>query len=234
MRNYQQHKTDRWHSRAAMAWALWLLSFSLLAVGAHAAEPLMVEKNLFSPERKHSEAKAEEPAPEPAKMQKGAIQLDGVVIRGDVKKAIVKVSPGLVKDQKNKQDPYVTVAENEQVGDYRVTKIEPRSITLDQRGSIFVVPLFTPGKAVLPPPRQSPVAPQAPGAGQPHSPPAARGAPPGQPQPGESVEPQQYATPQPQPTAPYPPGQGENAPVPVPNPDAGGSPNVPDDDLNEE
>jgi hypothetical protein len=144
--------TGRRFARAAVA--LWLLAGIPGPVGtAGGAEPPMVEKNLFAPDRKPVENKPSDAPAEAPKMQKGAIQLDGVLVRGDTRKAILKVSPGILKNQKGGQRPYITVGENEQVGDYRVTKIEPRSITLEMRGTTFLVPLFVPGKATTPAPK---------------------------------------------------------------------------------
>jgi hypothetical protein len=125
-------------------------------------EPLMVEKNLFSPERKAVESKPAEPTGEAPKMPKGAIQLDGVFVHGDVKKAILRVNPSLLKNSKNKADPFVTVGENEQLGDYKIAKIEPRSISVETRGSTFVVPLFVAGKVAPPPPKPVSAAPNTP------------------------------------------------------------------------
>lgn len=125
----------------------------LAAPAAAAERPLMVEKNLFSAERKADESKPDAPAAEAPKLPKGAIQLDGVFIHDDVKKAILRVNPSLFKPPRKKVDPFVSVGENEQVGDYRVIKIEPRSITLEQRGTSFLIPLFMPGKVAPPPPK---------------------------------------------------------------------------------
>jgi hypothetical protein len=153
-----------------------------------AQEPQMVERNLFSPERKPVESKTPESTGEPAKMPKGTIQLDGVFLHGEVKKAILRVNPSLLKDKKKKTDPFVTVSENEQVGDYRITKIEPRSISVEMRGATFDVPLFAAGKVAPPPPKQASAAPGgAPGQGavpvRPGKP-----APPGQVAPGAAGE----------------------------------------------
>ena len=83
-------------------------------------------------------------------MAKGSIQLDGVIIRGETRKAILKVNPGLLKDQKNKTNPFVTLGLNEQIGEYRIEKIEPRGITLESRGTTLEIPLFAAGKAAAP------------------------------------------------------------------------------------
>jgi len=209
-----------------------LLAWLLIGVAglAVAQEPLMVEKNLFSPERKAVETKGPEPTGEAPKLPKGAIQLDGVFLHGDVKKAILRVNPSMLKKPaaKGKTDPFVTVSEDEQLGDYRVSKIEPRSITVEQRGSTFVVPLFAPGKVAPPPPKAPSAAPgQPPQAG-------AAGAPP-QAQPHSARSPQ-AAQPPPAPGQQLqPPGQAGNPgdqDYPPGNPQFPGDPQ-PDDDVDE-
>jgi hypothetical protein len=207
----------------------------LLAVfrsGLAAAEkPLMVEKNLFSAERKAEESKPAAPAAEAAKLPKGSIQLDGVFIHDDVRKAILRVNPSLLKQPKKKVDPFVSVGENELVGDYRVVKIEPRSITLEQRGTSFVIPLFMSGKVSPPPPKVAPAPsaqPRAVPPGPPAHQPPARQVPPSQPQgippaPGEQVLPQGQGGPTPE-GVPLPPGYvtpplRPQAPMDGPSPD---------------
>jgi hypothetical protein len=163
---------------------LLLLLASMVAapvVPTWAQEPQMVEKNLFSPERKPVESKSTESKGEPAKMPKGAIQLDGVFLRGDVKRAILRVNPSLLKDKKKKTDPFVTVSENEQLGDYRITKIEPRSITVEMGGNSYDISLFAAGKVAPAPAKQAPGQPVVPGR-------PGKGAPPGQAAPGAAGE----------------------------------------------
>jgi hypothetical protein len=166
-----------------------LLSMVAAPVGStRAQEPQMVEKNLFSPERKPVETKSAESKGEPAKMPKGTIQLDGVFLRGDVKRAILRVNPSLLKDKKKKTDPFVTVSENEQLGDYRIIKIEPRSITVEMHGTTFDVSLFAPGKVAPPPARQASAPPAgSPGQGVAPGRPG-KGGQPGQPVPGAPGE----------------------------------------------
>jgi hypothetical protein len=209
---------------ALLSLLAWLLIFVAGLAGAQ--EPLMVEKNLFSPERKAVETKGPEPTGEAPKLPKGAIQLDGVFLHGDVKKAILRVNPSMLKKPaaKGKTDPFVTVSEDEQLGDYRVAKIEPRSITVEQRGSTFVVPLFAPGKVAPPPPKAPSAAPGQPPPGAP-PPQAARAQPPGQPpmpMPGEQLQPAGQ------------PGDQDYAPGnPQPNPQFPGGAPQPDDDVDE-
>lgn len=140
------------------------------------AEPVMVEKNLFSPERSPVE---EEPEATPEEQQKtvfpaGQIQLDGIFIHGEVKKAILRVNPRLLMDKNDsrqkKAEPFVTVKEGEQLGDFQIKTVEPRGIRVSYKGNDYEVPLFAQGKVAsqpvpaLPPP-PVPQA-QGPGAGQ--------------------------------------------------------------------
>jgi len=120
-----------------------------------ASTPIMVEKNLFAPDRKPPSPETAVQAPQPNKvgLSAKAIQLDGVFIRGDTKKAIVRVKGQLPGADKNKtQNPYVTVTEGEKLGDFQVVKIEPRRISLEKDGQTEVVNLFAEGKVVVPPP----------------------------------------------------------------------------------
>ncbi len=181
----------------------------------------MVEKNLFSAERKPVDSKTAEPTAEAPKLGKGTVQLDGVFIHGDVRKAILRVNPSLLKKSKNKAEPFVSVGENEQIGDYKVVKIEPRSITLEQRGASFVIPLFAPGKVTPPPPKlpTTPGASPQPGpAGKPPQPQPAREMPPGQPPPapGEQLQPPGQVSGGPLPPGAVQPPPGPGAPMDAP------------------
>ncbi len=119
----------------------------------------MVEKNLFSPDRKPplpgapsstGDQKGEKNAPT-------AVQLDGVFIYGDKKSALLRLKGPSQGKKKGDQpeSPYVTVSEGEQVGDLRVVKIEARKITLEKEGEIQEVNLFETNK-VSPPAQAAP------------------------------------------------------------------------------
>ena len=126
----------------------------------------MVEKNLFAPDRKPPSPESTAPAPQANKpgLTAKAVQLDGIFIRGDIKKAIMRVKGQIPGADKGKaQNPYVTVKEGEKIGDLQVVKIDYRSVSLEKDGQIDVVKLFAEGKVVPPPP---PV-PAAPGAAPP-------------------------------------------------------------------
>jgi len=175
------------HLGAIMVVLLVGLAGGVDAQPAATGRPLMVEKNLFSADRKPLDAQSAEPAAEAPKLAKGTVQLDGIFIYGEVRKAILRVNPNLLKKSKSKEAPFVSVGENDQIGDYKVVKIEPRSITMEQRGTSFVIPLFAPGKVAPPPPKlpSTPSAsPQPAPAGRPPQPQPAREMPPAPPPPG--------------------------------------------------
>jgi hypothetical protein len=120
-----------------------------------ASSPIMVEKNLFAQDRKPPSPDSAVQSPQPNKpgLSAKAFQLDGVFIRGDTRKAIVRVKgqlPGV--DKSKTQNPYVTVGEGEKLGDFQVVKIEPRRISLEKDGQTEIVNLFAEGKVVVPVP----------------------------------------------------------------------------------
>ena len=148
------------------------------------AGPVMVEKNLFAQDRRPPSPNAAPSAPQSNApgLAIQSIQLDGVFIHGDSKKALVRYkgggAPGKEKRKNKQASPFTTVQEGERLGDYLVKEIEPRRISLEKDGQTVVVSLFAEGK-VVPPAPPMPVAPGAGGNRQ-------RGAVPGQPgQPGQ-------------------------------------------------
>ena len=153
----------------------WLLSsvaaVSFMVSSVHAAGPVMVEKNLFSQDRKPSSGDAPAPmAPTGPPIPPKTVQLDGIMIRGSLRKALVRLkgSPG-PKDKGKKDSPFTTVSEGERINDYTVTKIGTRSISLEKGGQVFEVFLYAEGK-VLPPLAATPT-PNPPGiSGQPGQP----------------------------------------------------------------
>jgi hypothetical protein len=123
----------------------------------------MIDKNLFSLDRKPPppESAASTSRAGGAGMPVSNIQLDGVMVNGNNRKALLRLkSQTGSTDKKKPRSPYVTVRENQQVGDFRVSKIEPKSISLEKDGQTFVINLFAPGKvlppAAVPPPAQPP------------------------------------------------------------------------------
>ncbi len=166
---------------------LWV--FLLLVLGGVfqsicAAAPLMVEKNLFAADRKQSSAESADISAKAAKpgMAIGNIQLDGVIIQSNSKRAVLRLKDRLVGAAGKKGrpvSPFVTVREGQMVGDYRVSKIESKSISLEKDGQTVTIGLFAENKVITPPsaapvpaPAQQPmaapeVAPQQAGANKP-------------------------------------------------------------------
>ncbi len=132
------------------------------------AAPVMVEKNLFAQDRRPPSPESAAPA-QPTKpgMALSNIQLDGVMIQGNNKKAIIRLKNvgggGGPKHKGTTATPFVTVKEGQQVGDFRVSKIEAKSISFEKEGQTYTIGLFAEGKIATP---AAPVA-----AAQPHQPP---------------------------------------------------------------
>jgi hypothetical protein len=143
-------------------WVFLFLVWGGLFSSICAAAPLMVEKNLFATDRK--------PPPEFADASAkafilgiaiGNIQLDGVIIQGNSKKAVLRMKghPAGAAGQKGQPaSPFMTVREGQMVSDYRLSKIESKSILLEKDGQTFTVGLFAEDKEVT----QSPSLPPAP------------------------------------------------------------------------
>lgn len=117
------------------------------------ASPLIVEKNLFSPDRKPtppdsggSASQSSTPTVPPK-----ALQLDGIIIHGDTKKALIRLKGQMPGKEKGKESsPFVSVREGEKVSDYVVNKIGLKSISVEKGGQTFEIYLYASGK-VLPP-----------------------------------------------------------------------------------
>jgi hypothetical protein len=137
----------------------YLLAFSVIWVcflsSNGACASIMVEKNLFAPDRKPPSPESVAATPQPNKpgLSAKAVQLDGIFIRGDTKKALLRVKgqiPGA--DKAKTQNPYIALGEGEKLGDFQVVRIENRSVSLERDGQTEVINLFAEGKVVVPPP----------------------------------------------------------------------------------
>ena len=182
-----------------------LLMWVLVSSAVCAAAPLMVEKNLFATDRKPPSPESVDASSKPAKpgMALGNIQLDGVIIQSSGKKAVLRMKNQAAGPPGRKGpsvSPFVTVREGQMVSDYRVSKIESKSISLEKDGQTVTIGLFAGNKVVTPlsapqapVPAQQPmaapgVAPQEAGANQPPGVPLQPGYSPANPQqlpPGE-------------------------------------------------
>lgn len=162
-----------------MGWCaalLWMIP--AFAFGA----PIMVEKNLFSQDRKPPSPESAKPPPQANKpgVSVKSIQLDGVIVFGEDRKALLRVKGPTATGGKGKQaSPYVVVREGGRVGDYKVVKIETKSVHLEKDGQTETIALFAEGK-VSPPIPQSPPGMNAPPPEGPQAPAeGAKGRPPG-------------------------------------------------------
>lgn len=121
----------------------------------------MIDKNLFAQDRKppSPEAGVSSSRREKSAMGLGNLQLDGVMIRGNSKKALLRLkaqaAPGAPKGNRK---PFITVQEGQQVGDFRVVRIEPKSVLLEKEGQMYTIDLFAAGKVVTPAAIPPPVA----------------------------------------------------------------------------
>jgi hypothetical protein len=134
------------------------------------SESPMVQRNLFSPDRRPPSPDSPTPAGEhrEARTSPTAVQLDGVFIYGESKSALLRLKsqphpgrrgPGGAGEE-GSTSPYVTVSEGEQAGEFRVVKIDSRSVTLEKDGEIVEVKLFESDK-VSPPVQAVPSTPTA-------------------------------------------------------------------------
>ncbi len=140
--------------RFALLFAGILILLTMVSEG-FCATP-MVEKNLFAPDRKPPSPESVEVAPQ----KKGpgvsikAIQLDGIIVYGNTKKAIIRFKGAAsgADSKKKGGSPYSAVQEGGQIGDYKVIKIGTKSIILEKDGVHEEISLFAEGKVVPPPP----------------------------------------------------------------------------------
>ena len=116
-----------------------------------AATPIMIEKNLFSEDRKPPSPQSDSASSEPAGqgMAIGNIQLDGVVFRNNSRLALLRLKnvPIGTGALGNPSSPFVSVHVGEMVNDYRVAKIDVQSVTLEKSGQTYMIGLFSANKA---------------------------------------------------------------------------------------
>ncbi len=141
--------------------AFLLLVWGVVFNSICSAAPLMVEKNLFANDRKPPPPESSDSSPKTAKpgVAIANIQLDGVIMQSNVKRAVLRMKNqpvGAAVRKGQPASPFVTVQEGQMVSDYRVSKIESKSISLEKDGQTFVVGLFAENKVVTPPAPQPP------------------------------------------------------------------------------
>jgi len=122
------------------------------------ASPVVIEKNLFHPERRPVILQRSKTHSKMKPFAK-AIQLDAVFYFEDQKVALIRVDSSVLGiESPSSGSPYIRVQEKETVGNIQVVAIEPAKIILRDHGSTFEVPLFQEGK-LSPPPITEPVLP---------------------------------------------------------------------------
>jgi len=115
---------------------------------------VVVDKNLFSPERKGPEPGPEgEKVKEPDKEEKlpANILLYGVVVTGNYRKALL-TNPDRSKDKRQ----FVWVSVGDTLGDYKLADIQSEKVFLEKGGKRYEVSLYAGKKRRTPPrPRKS-------------------------------------------------------------------------------
>jgi hypothetical protein len=137
---------------------VWIFAQASPALGS----PIVVDRNLFAPDRKPTPPDSGTPAAQsttPAVPPK-ALQLDGIIVYGSTKKALVRMKGQVPGQAKGKEaSPFISVREGEKVSDYVVTKIGMKSISVEKGGQTFDINLFATGKILpplpAPPPQQT-------------------------------------------------------------------------------
>ncbi len=138
-----------------------ILLAGLLVLGLpdpSASSSIIVEKNLFSPDRKPPSPDSETTSASDASpaVPPKALQLDGIFVYGDTRKALIRFKGQAPGKNKGKEDsPFVSVREGDKVSDYLVNKIGSKSVFLEKGGQTFELYLYASGK-VLPPLAPSP------------------------------------------------------------------------------
>lgn len=129
---------------------------SAAGLGAHAP---ISEKNLFDPERKAWPDKAPQAAPA-SSLSATDVQLYGVMIVGDYKRAILKLD-GKLKHLAPGGDarPFVTLAEGQSLGEYTLVEVQPRGVVFSAGAArqpiAFSLKTDRPAPTPLPPVIQS-------------------------------------------------------------------------------
>jgi hypothetical protein len=151
----------------------------------------MVERNLFSPDRKPPSPESDTSATKSSKptVPPKALQLDGIIIHGETRKALIRVKGQIPGKEKGKDSsPFISVREGEKISDYVVSKIGLKSVSVEKDGEAFELYLYATGK-VLPPMAPPPPPQEAAGSGSVPGGPREPRAMPGQPiQPGAAPE----------------------------------------------
>ncbi len=121
---------------------------------ALASSSLIVEKNLFSPDRSPPGSAASTPQDSEAPFKLKDIRLDGIIHYNHLRMAVLRIKGKLTSSKTGSS--YVAVKEGESIGPYKITKIDKNKITIDYNGESHSVTLYQPSKKAPPPPPPPP------------------------------------------------------------------------------
>ncbi|MCL2830588.1 MAG: hypothetical protein FWD77_07635 [Betaproteobacteria bacterium] len=169
------------------------------------------EKNIFDPERKPWVEKPAEKTPAAPPISATEVQLYGVILVGNVKKALVKLD-GRLKTAVPSTRPFVSLSEGQKVGEYTLAEIHPKELVFSAGDGRYRVAFNK--KTDRPAPQAAPSVIQGPSAGTPDAPAAASA--PSMPTPTPASARRSPASPQGAIPLPVP------APAPAPVADSGG------------
>jgi hypothetical protein len=76
-------------------------------------------------------------------MKASNIRLEGIIILGDDRKAMIRLKvPKVDLERKKWESPFRTVREGQDIEGFRVVKIEPKSISVEKDGKTYEIHLF--------------------------------------------------------------------------------------------
>ncbi|MBW1974203.1 MAG: hypothetical protein JRI45_01345 [Deltaproteobacteria bacterium] len=122
---------------------------AVLATPLFSQENVVVEKNLFAPDRKPPAIQENSKTVDHGTFNPDDIQLDGIIYFQHEKRALVRLRRNIGEYQKGN---YVVLKEGESIGPYKVTKVGKASIIVNWKGQEQEIPLYQSGKIAAPPP----------------------------------------------------------------------------------
>ncbi|SFM41360.1 hypothetical protein [Thermodesulforhabdus norvegica] len=131
-----------------------VLFCSTPVVGRAEESSVIVEKNLFSPDRKPPEQSTTSEINTSEPFENEDLQLYGIIIyetpRGLEKKAILSVNKKFLPP--DIEDRYLFVKEGESIGPFKVVSIEKNKISVEYSEKSYVISLYSPAKKNTSPP----------------------------------------------------------------------------------
>jgi hypothetical protein len=104
----------------------------------------MPPMNYIAPEEAPPQPEAEAILPNGLSgMKVSNIRLEGVIILGENRKALIRLKlPRVDLEKKKWESPFRTVHEGQYVEGFRVVRIEPKSISVEKDGKAYKISLF--------------------------------------------------------------------------------------------